>query len=150
MPVRMMLVIAAFVAWTQVSPTPTAAPPGAPQGEPPRDWTDPATGAHVVRLSDEPGSASFYFHQNGYTADGGTLVFSTRSGLSAIDLKTHRITPVVDGLVDHVVVGKKTRQVFYMKGDTVYATHLDTHVTRAIVTRGELHSGSGLTVNADE
>jgi oligogalacturonide lyase len=134
--VRMVLVIAAFVSGMQ--------------SEPPRDWIDPATGAHVIRLSDAPGSGSFYFHQNGYTADGGTLVFSTRDGLSAVDLKTHRITAVVEGRVDHVVVGKKTRQVFYMKGDVVYVTHLDTHVTRAIVTRAELRSGSGFAVNADE
>jgi oligogalacturonide lyase len=124
--------------------------PVAPQGEPPREWVDSATGVRVIRLSDEPGSASFYFHQNGYTADGRILVISTRSGLSAIDLQTRHITSILEGSVDHVVVGKKTRQVFYMKGDTVYATQLDTHVTRAIVTKPELRSGSGLTVNADE
>src|SRR5262249_34715059 len=38
--------------------------------EPPREWTDPDTGHRVVRLSDEPGSQSLYFHQNAYTPDG--------------------------------------------------------------------------------
>ena len=43
----------------------------------PKEWVDPETGHRVVRLSDEPGSSSFYFHQNGYTAKGDKLVFST-------------------------------------------------------------------------
>lgn len=35
-------------------------------GEPPKSWIDPDTGRRVVRLTDEPGSASLYFNQNGY------------------------------------------------------------------------------------
>jgi oligogalacturonide lyase len=37
-----------------------------------------------------------------------------------------------------------------MKDGTIYATNLDTGTTRAIVTKPELRSGSGLAVNADE
>jgi hypothetical protein len=33
----------------------------------PREGIDPDTGHRVVRLSDEPGSQSLYFHQNAYT-----------------------------------------------------------------------------------
>ena len=36
----------------------------------PREWIDPDTGHRVVRLSDEPGSQSLYFHQYAYTPDG--------------------------------------------------------------------------------
>jgi hypothetical protein len=36
----------------------------------PREWIDADTGHRIVRLSDEPGSGSLYFNQNGYTADG--------------------------------------------------------------------------------
>jgi len=111
---------------------------------------DPATGHLVVRLSDESGTASLYFHQNPYTASGDKMVVTTREGLATIDLRTRKIDPLVAGRVSQVVVGKKTRQGFYMKDGTVYATHLDTHTTRAIVQRRELSSGSGLTVNADE
>ena len=118
--------------------------------EPPREWVEPATGHRVVRLSDEPGSASLYFHQNPYTASGDKLLISTPGGLSIVDLKTRRIEKVVDGRVSHVVVGPKSRHVYYLKDGTLYATHLDTKATRAIVTRPELRSGSGLTVNADE
>jgi len=42
----------------------------------PREWVDPDTGHRVVRLSDEPGSASLYFHQNAYTPDGSKLIFA--------------------------------------------------------------------------
>jgi len=118
--------------------------------DPPRDWVDPDTGHRIVRLSDEPGSSSFYFHQNRYTAQGDKMVFSTREGLSVLDFKTHKISLLVPGSSRDAVVGRKTRQVFYMKDDTVYATNIDSGVTRAIVKNAELQSGSGLAVNADE
>jgi oligogalacturonide lyase len=118
--------------------------------EPPQEWIDALTGHRIVRLSDEPGSASFYFHQNAYSADGELMVFTTNKGLSIINLRTRKNRPLVEGRVSHVIVGRKTRQAFYMKDDTVYATSLDTGATRAIVTKSELQSGSGLAVNADE
>jgi oligogalacturonide lyase len=118
--------------------------------EPPREWVDPDTGHRVVRLSDEPGSSSFYFHQNGYTASGDKLVFSTRSGLSTYDFKTKKIEQIVEGRAGNVVVGRKSRKVFYLKGDTVYETDIDTKATREIVKDARLRSGSGFAVNADE
>jgi len=121
-----------------------------PAAEPPLEWVDPATGHRVIRLSREPGSASLYFHQNAYTAEGDKLLITTPRGLSTINLKTGKIEPVVEGRASNAVVGRKTRQVFYLQGDTVYVTHLDTRVTREIVKRPELRSGSGLAVNADE
>ncbi len=120
------------------------------QAEPPREWIEPATGHRVVRLSDQAGSASLYFHQNPYTAKGDKLLISTPGGLATVDLDTRRIEPIVAGRVSHVVVGPKSRQVYYLKDGTVSVTHLDTRATRAIVRRPELRSGSGLTVNADE
>jgi oligogalacturonide lyase len=119
--------------------------------ESPVEWIEPATGHKVVQLSSEPWSSSFYFHQNGYTAEGDKLVISTPEGLSTIDLKTHKVDLVVEGWADQVVVGRKTRQVFYYKNDAMWVTHLDTHVTRQIA---KLPAGfrraSGLAVNADE
>jgi len=126
------------------------APPLVPPRDPPTEWVDPDTGHRVIRLSEDSGGSSFYFHQNGYTASGDKLVISTRAGLSAINLKTRKVEPLVEGRVSHVVVGKRTRQVFYLKEDTVYSTHLDTRETRAIVKLPDVRSGSGLTVNADE
>ena len=40
----------------------------------PTEWIDPDTGHRVIRLSREPGTASLYFHQNAYSADGKKLV----------------------------------------------------------------------------
>jgi oligogalacturonide lyase len=118
--------------------------------EPPAEWVE-ASGHRVIRLSRQPGTSSYYFHQNAYTASGDKMVLSTPGGLSTVDLKTRKIEPLVEGRAGNVVVGKKTRQVFYTRGSDVYATHLDTHKTKKIATLPpELGGGSGLAVNADE
>ena len=54
--------------------------------EPPREWIDPDTGHRVVRLSDEPGTASLYFNQNAYSPDGKKIVVTTHHGISTIEL----------------------------------------------------------------
>lgn len=119
--------------------------------EPPREWIEPATGHRVVRLSNEPGTSSFYFHQNGFTAKGDKLVLATRRGLAVLDWKTRQITPLVQGRAFAAVVGKKTRQVFYIREGAIRATHLDTGKTRGIVELPpEIRGGSGLAINADE
>src|SRR5688572_24590678 len=116
----------------------------------PKEWIDPDTGHRVVRLTDEPGSQSLYFHQNPYTATGDKMVFTSPTGLYAYDFKTGKSKLLVDGRVGSLVVGPKTRQAYYFKGDSVYATSLDTGDTRLIVKRGELRTGSGFGINADE
>jgi|GEM_PF-6681436 len=52
----------------------------AQHSEVPREWIDHDTGHRVVRLSDEPGSQSLYFHQNPYTPDGQELIITTPTG----------------------------------------------------------------------
>src|SRR5436190_3464833 len=116
----------------------------------PREWVDPDTGHRIVRLSDEPGSSSFYFHQNAYTENGDKLIFSTRSGLSTYNFTTKKIEQIVEGRTGSVVVGRKTRKVFYIKGDTVFETDVDTKATREIVKNAKLRTGSGFGLNADE
>jgi oligogalacturonide lyase len=120
--------------------------------EPPAEWIEPVTGHRVIRLSQRPDTSSFYFHQNAYTETGDKLVVSTRGGgLAAINLKTRDIEPLVEGRAGQVIVGKKTRQVFYTKGNVVCATHLDTRATRELAKLPpEIRGGSGLAVNADE
>jgi oligogalacturonide lyase len=122
----------------------------AQEAEPPREWIDRDTGHRVVRLTDEPNSQSLYFHQNPYTASGDKMVYTSRTGLYVYDFKSGQSKLLVDGRVGSVIVGPKTRQVFYFKADTVYATNLDSGETRQIVKRAELRSGSGFAVNADE
>ena len=67
--------------------------------EPPVDWVDAKTGHRVVRLSREPGSASLYFHQYPYSADGKKLIFTAPSGIWTVDLETHELDQVVEGRV---------------------------------------------------
>src|ERR1700752_3395159 len=65
--------------------------------EPPREWIDPDTGHRVVRLSNDPGTLSLYFHQNPYTPDGKKLLVTVPNGLAGIDLATREIEKIVDG-----------------------------------------------------
>src|SRR5882724_2612506 len=126
------------------------------QQQPPREWIDPDTGHRVIRLSEEPGSASLYFHQNPYTPDGQKLIITTPNGLSAINLSTRAIEKIVDGRVSVIIVGRKSGDVYYtrtvtdnsVRQTTVYATNLNTKATREIVKLPPAASVSS--VNADE
>ena len=118
--------------------------------DPPREWVEPATGHRVVRLSDEPGTASLYFHQNPYTAKGDRIVVTTANGLATIDLQTRAIAALAPGRGGKLVVGRKTRQAYYVVGDTAYAADLDTRVVREIKTDPRLRTGSGFGLSADE
>ncbi len=116
--------------------------------EPPKSWIDPDTGHRIVRLTDEPGSASLYFNQNGYTADGKEMVYTTPNGISVLDLKTLAARQVVEGRVRVIVTGHKTQNVYYTRGNRIYATDVDSRATREIATLPP--RGSVATVNADE
>src|SRR3954466_3319534 len=88
----------------------------------PREWIDPDTGHRVIRLSDQPGSASLYFHQNPYTPDGKKLLITIPNGLATVDLKTRRIEQIVEGRVNVIVAGHKTGAIYYTRQGVVYAT----------------------------
>src|ERR1044072_7057362 len=128
-----------------------------PPGQVPREWIDPDTGHRVVRLSEEAGSQSLYFHQNADTPDGTKMIMTTPTGLSVVNLKTRLVGEVVEGRVSILIVGHKTGQVYYTKfvrepgkfSATVYATDLNTKVTReggkrppggSVSTRSEEHT----------
>jgi oligogalacturonide lyase len=128
----------------------TVSSAGGAAQDPPREWIEPSTGHRVVRLSDEPGTASLYFHQNPYTATGDKMVVSTPRGLATIALATRTITPIVEGRVSHLVVGRKTRQAFYIQNGAVFATNVDTGATRKILQHERLRTGSGFGLSADE
>ncbi len=118
------------------------------QQAPPKEWIDPDTGHRVIRLTDEPNSASLYFNQNGYTADGKKMVYTVPGGIRVLDLATKQTKQVVEGRVRIIVTGRKTPNVYYTKENTVYSTDVDTLVTRRI---GDIPArGSVASVNADE
>ena len=87
---------------------------------PPKEWVDKDTGHRVVRLTDEPGSASLYFNQNGYTADGKRLVYTTPDGISVLDLATRQARQVVKGRVRLIDAGRKTQRVYYIRENAAY------------------------------
>ena len=120
--------------------------------QPPKTWIDPDTGHRVVRLTDEPDSASLYFNQNGYTADHKKLVYTTPQGISVLDLETHVTRQLAAGRVRAIIAGFKTQNVYYIKDNaTVCAADADTGATREIATLPKLGTGASIsTVNADE
>ncbi len=116
--------------------------------EPPASWVDQDTGHRVVRLTTEPGSASLYFNQNGYTGDGKEMVYTTPKGISVLNLATHQTRPVVEGKVRVVVTGHKSQRVYYLENGAVWYADVDTGEKRQIAKLPE--RGSISTVNADE
>ncbi len=121
---------------------------GADTVEPPESWIDSDTGHRIVRLTKEKGSASLYFNQNGYTADGKKLVYTTPDGISVLDLDTRAARQVVQGRVRLIDAGRKTQRVFYIRDNAAFWTNVDTGETKKIA---ELpRRGSISTVNADE
>ncbi|MGA8939087.1 MAG: oligogalacturonate lyase family protein [Acidobacteriaceae bacterium] len=132
---------------------------------PPKEWIDKDTGHRVIRLTDTPGSASFYFNVNSYTPDGNEMVYTTPDGISVLNLNTLKTREVVKGRVHTLVVGHKTPSIFYVKPlegspepktheeymhtpQAIYATNVDTGVTKMLA---KIPLGYGLvTVNADE
>jgi oligogalacturonide lyase len=119
--------------------------------EPPTQWIEPATGHRVVRLSTEPGSASLYFHQHAYSADGKKLVVTAPSGLAAIEIATRRVETVVPGRVGVLVTGRQTGDVYYTRDGAVLATNLDSRATREVAKLPDfVRRGGAIAVNADE
>ena len=132
---------------------PAATRADAPAG-PPTSWVDADTGHRVVRLTREPGSASFYFNDNGYTPDGKEMVYTTPEGISVLELATLRTRPVVKGKVRAIVVGRKTPTVYYSKQA---GAALESELWCANVDTGEIRKLAALprragisTINADE
>src|SRR5262245_6207275 len=98
----------------------------------PTEWIDSDTGQRVIRLSREDGTASLYFHQNAYSADGNKLVVTNPHGIATINLTTRETDQVVEGRVGVLVTGHKTGQIYYTRNGVIFATDLDTHATREV------------------
>ena len=117
----------------------------------PTEWIDPDTGHRVIRLSREPGTASLYFHQNAYSADGKKLVVTNSHGIATINLATRQIEQVVEGRVNILVTGHKTGRIYYTKDGTIFTTDLDTKATLEVAKMPtQAGRGGAVAVNADE
>jgi oligogalacturonide lyase len=116
--------------------------------EPPASWIDPDTGHRVVRLTREKGSASLYFNQNGYTADGKKLVYTTPEGISVLDLESKTSRQVVAGRARMIDAGHRTQRIYYLRDNAAWWADTDSGETKKI---GDLPRRGGIsTVNADE
>jgi oligogalacturonide lyase len=116
--------------------------------EPPTSWIDPDTGHRVVRLTREKGSASLYFNQNGYTADGKKLVYTTPEGISVLDMESKTSRQVVAGRARMIDAGRRSQRIYYLRDNAAWWTDTDSGETRKI---GDLPRRGGIsTVNADE
>lgn len=141
------------IAFAQAHPdtrTPDKMPTAAELKDPPKTWIDKDTGHRVIRLTDEPGSASFYFNVNGYTPNGNEMVYTVPDGINVLDLTTHKTRSVVKGKVHTIIVGHKTPSVFYIKPEenAIYKTNIDTGETKFLA-KVPPHANIA-TVNADE
>jgi oligogalacturonide lyase len=101
-----------------------------------------------MRLTREPGSASLYFNQNGYTPDGKRLVYTTPDGISVLDLSTQKARQVVQGPGRLIDAGRKNNRVYYVVDGAAYYTDIDTGEKRKIADLPR--RGAIATVNADE
>ena len=54
--------------------------------DPLREWIDKETGHRVVRLSNEAGSRTLYFHDNAYTPEGDKFIFNTPRGVACVEV----------------------------------------------------------------
>jgi len=121
---------------------------------PPKSWIDPDTGHRVIRLTDEPGSDSFYFNVNPYTPDGKEMAYTSPAGISVLNLKTLQARPLVEAPARAVVVGHKTATLYYTKPgadsahSSLWAIDIDSGAGRKIA---ELPPRASIaTINCDE
>ena len=99
---------------------------------PPKQWIDPDTGHRIVRLTDEPGSASLYFNQNGYTKDGKGLLYTSPAGVHVLNLETRATGLIVKGRARLIDAGRKTASLYFTRDGAVYQANMATGEERKI------------------
>jgi oligogalacturonide lyase len=126
-----------------------------PGQEPPKSWVDPDTGHRVFRLTNEPGSDSFYFNFNAFTPDGKEMIYTTSDGnLMVLRLDNFEARPLAKGITRAIVVGHKTPTIYFTKENedsfhlSLWAANIDTGEVRKITDLPR--RASVVTINADE
>lgn len=128
----------------------TTAPSVTTPADVPDVWIDPATGHRIHRLTPEPDSRGFYFNVNAYTPDGGDMVYSAPDGIHVLNLSSRKTRLLVAAPARAMVVGKKTRTLFFTKPPerAIYSANIDTGDVKTLATLPDRATVS--TVNADE
>src|SRR5262245_48951133 len=122
--------------------------------EPPRDWIDPRTGHRVIRLTDEGGGSTLYFHDNAFSPEGDVLMFNTPAGIGLVkvaDIGTASAKPAILAGTRGGYFARRSREIFYNspapgagRGSfRLMAVNVDTRETR------QLTHARGF-INADE
>ncbi len=125
----------------------------------PRDWIDSKTGHRVVRLTDEAGGSTLYFHDNAFSPEGDVLMFSTPAGIAVVkvaDIGTERAKPeIVTTGARGGYFARRSREIFYNApapgggrgGGRVMAVNIDTRQTREVTpARGFINADETLSV----
>ena len=114
----------------------------------PADWIDPDTGHRIIRISTQPDSASFYFHQEMFTPQGDKMVFDSPAGIAVVELKTLNAGPPnVDIVVSNataIAMTRRTRDVYFRRAGMLCAANVDTGKVR------EITRVRALAINCDE
>ena len=115
----------------------------------PKEWIDADTGHRVVRLTDDAGGSTLYFHDNAFSPEGDKLMFNTPGGIAVVDVAkigTGGMRPdIVAPRARGGYFSRRTREIYYSAdgGAAITAIDVDTKRTR------EVRYARGL-VNADE
>src|SRR5437016_388118 len=111
------------------------------QQRPPRGWIDRDTGHRAVRLTDDAGGSTLYFHDNAFSPDGHTLMVNTPNGIAVIDVakigtdgaKLQIVAPGARG----GYFARRTREIYFNDagtggrgGGTLKAVNIDTRRIR--------------------
>ena len=121
---------------------------------PATDWVDAATGHRIVRLTDDAGGSTLYFHDNAFSPSGDTLMFSTPNGIAVIE-----VSRIGSGAKAQIVTSagrggyfsRRTREIYFNEaaaaGGRTMAVNIDTRQTRSVPNaRGLINADEGLSV----
>ena len=128
----------------------TIAPASRVQQRAPTDWIDPATGHRIVRLTDDAGGSTLYFHDNAFSPDGDRLMFGTPRGIAVLDVAkigTGARPEIVAAAGRSSYFARRTRQIYFTSAGKVMAVNLDTKATREVPhARGVINADETLSV----
>jgi oligogalacturonide lyase len=119
---------------------------------PPKTWIDADTGHRVTRLTDEPGSEALRSGHYAYTPDGLDMIYVSPQGIHVLNLATLKTKLIVGGRTENVIVGTKTRRVFFRsRGWYLRVVDIDTGQEKIVSKPGGYPLiGDLLSINADE
>src|SRR6266540_1610343 len=78
--------IHAMRTWLFVAALATAGSAFQSQAPLPKEWIDADTGHRIVRLTDDGGGSTLYFHDNAFSPQGDTMMFNTPNGMAIVDV----------------------------------------------------------------